>query len=84
MNLYLLLCESPRRVTDARAPRPTVSAARMALLPLPFFPTMKLTDELKSISSKSWQKKFRTKIFAIFPAPLIGLCEEKIKLINLS
>jgi hypothetical protein len=61
-------------VSLARAPRQYCKACRMADLPLPFGPDIKLTCSLNSTLKLAWHMKFVTWTRLICPAPLFLSC----------
>lgn len=63
LPLMLLL----RFVAFALLPKPMMSAVRMALLPLPFWPTNKFVRTLKSTVRFEWHMKFRNFTVNILP-----------------
>lgn len=63
LPLILLL----RFVAFALAPKPMISAVRIALLPLPFWPISKFVRGLKSTVRFEWHIKFRNFTVNIFP-----------------
>lgn len=56
-----------RFVAFALLPKPMISAVRMALLPLPFWPTNKFVRVLKSTVRFEWHMKFRNFTVKILP-----------------
>lgn len=56
-----------RFVAFALLPKPMISAVRIALLPLPFWPTNKFVRALKSTVRFEWHMKFRNFTVNILP-----------------
>ena len=67
MELFVPFKDLPLSVTLAFPPSPTTKAVKIALLPLPFRPTMKLTFGFKLTSNASWHIKLRMKTRLTLP-----------------
>lgn len=74
-SLMKELTDLPRLVALAFAPSATVMAVRMALLPLPLWPMMKLILGPRSICKNLWHIKLTHSTREMVPASLIACVE---------
>lgn len=72
-NMQLPLMLLLRFVALALLPKPMMSAVRMALLPLPFWPISKLVRRLKSTVRFAWHIKLRSFTVNILPLRVLSV-----------
>lgn len=72
-SLIRVFKEVPRLVLLAFPPKPTTTAVMMALFPLPFLPTIKLTLDENVIVSWVWHMKLRRETFSIIPMSIFSV-----------